>query len=40
MAACLYVDSLTEADGTVPTYIDLLKVTSQTIANGLTDNMN
>ena len=36
----LYVDSLTEADGAVPTYIDLLKVTSQTIANGLADNMN
>ena len=26
----LYVDSLTEADGPVPTYIDLLKVTSDT----------
>lgn len=32
----LYVDSLTEADGPVPTYIDLLKVTSETIAGGLT----
>ncbi len=32
----LYVDSLTEADGPVPTYIDLLRVTSQTIVNGLT----
>jgi manganese/iron transport system substrate-binding protein len=31
----LYVDSLTEADGPVPTYIDLLKVTSDTIAKGL-----
>jgi len=30
----LYVDSLTEADGAVPTYIDLLKVTSETIAKG------
>jgi len=30
----LYVDSLTEADGPVPTYIDLLKVTSETIAKG------
>jgi len=30
----LYVDSLTEADGEVPTYIDLLKVTSGTIAKG------
>ena len=33
----LYVDSLTEADGPVPTYIDLLRVTSQTIVDGLTD---
>lgn len=32
----LYVDSLTEADGPVPTYIDLLRVTSETIATGLT----
>ena len=32
----LYVDSLSEADGPVPTYLDLLKVTSQTIADGLT----
>ncbi len=31
----LYVDSLTEADGPVPTYLDLLRVTSQTIADGL-----
>ncbi|MGA0598740.1 metal ABC transporter substrate-binding protein [Enterovirga sp. CN4-39] len=31
----LYVDSLTEADGPVPTYIDLLRVTSHTIAEGL-----
>ncbi len=31
----LYVDSLSEADGPVPTYLDLLKVTSQTIADGL-----
>lgn len=31
----LYVDSLSESDGPVPTYLDLLKVTSQTIANGL-----
>jgi len=30
----LYVDSLTESDGAVPTYIDLLKVTSETIAKG------
>jgi manganese/iron transport system substrate-binding protein len=33
----LYVDSLTEADGKVPTYIDLLQVTSETIAKGLTE---
>lgn len=32
----LYVDSLTEADGAVPTYLDLLRVTSETIAAGLT----
>lgn len=31
----LYVDSLSEPDGAVPTYIDLLRVTSETIANGL-----
>ncbi|MBX3140701.1 MAG: metal ABC transporter substrate-binding protein [Trueperaceae bacterium] len=30
----LYVDSLTDAGGAVPTYLDLLRVTSQTIANG------
>lgn len=30
----LYVDSLSAANGPVPTYIDLLKVTSETIANG------
>ncbi len=32
----LYVDSLSEADGPVPTYLDLLRVTTQTIAAGLT----
>jgi manganese/iron transport system substrate-binding protein len=31
----LYVDSLSEADGPVPTFLDLLRVTSQTIAEGL-----
>jgi manganese/iron transport system substrate-binding protein len=31
----LYVDSLTEADGPVPTFLDLLRVTAQTIADGL-----
>jgi len=33
----LYVDSLTNADGPVPTYIDLLRVTSDTIVKGLTN---
>ncbi|WP_280952113.1 metal ABC transporter substrate-binding protein [Salinicola halimionae] len=32
----LYVDSLSEPDGPVPTYIDLLRVTSETIVKGLT----
>ncbi len=32
----LYVDSLTEADGPVPTYLDLLRVTTETLAKGLT----
>jgi len=32
----LYVDSLSEADGPVPTYLDLLRVTVQTIVDGLT----
>ena len=32
----LYVDSLSDADGPVPTYIDLLKVTADTIATCLT----
>jgi manganese/iron transport system substrate-binding protein len=36
----LYVDSLTEADGPVPTYLDLLRVTSQTVADGMATNMN
>lgn len=31
----LYVDSLSEADGPVPTYLDLLAVTATTIAQGL-----
>ena len=30
----LYVDSLSEADGPVPTYLDLLKVTTRTVADG------
>jgi len=33
----LYVDSLSEADGPVPTYLDLLRVTTTTIAEGLTE---
>jgi manganese/iron transport system substrate-binding protein len=32
----LYVDSLTKENGAVPTYIDLLRVTIETIATGLT----
>lgn len=31
----LYVDSLSAADGPVPSYLDLLQVTSKTIADGL-----
>ena len=31
----LYVDSLSEAGGKVPTYLDLLKVTAGTVADGL-----
>ncbi|MEE3361165.1 MAG: metal ABC transporter substrate-binding protein [Pseudomonadota bacterium] len=31
----LFVDSLSEADGPVPTYLDLLRVTSETILQGL-----
>ena len=33
----LYVDSLTEADGPVPTYLDLLRVTTETLVKGLTE---
>ena len=36
----LYVDSLSEPDGPVPTYLDLLSVTSRTVANGLTSATN
>jgi len=32
----LYVDSLSTKDGQVPTYLDLLRVTAQTIVEGLT----
>lgn len=31
----LYVDSLSEVDGPVPTYLDLLRVTSETVVKGL-----
>lgn len=33
----LYVDSLSDPSGPVPTYLDLLRVTSETIAKGLSD---
>ncbi len=33
----LYVDSLSDEDGPVPTYLDLLRVTSETIAEGLSE---
>jgi manganese/iron transport system substrate-binding protein len=36
----LYVDSLSRADGPVPTYLDLLRVTSETISQGLTRGLN
>ena len=36
----LYVDSLSESDGPVPTYIDLLRVTSDTIAKGLAEGLS
>ena len=32
----LFVDSLSEPDGLVPTYLDLLRVTAQTVVKGLT----
>ncbi|WP_264238897.1 metal ABC transporter substrate-binding protein [Pantoea ananatis] len=35
----LYVDSLSAASGPVPTYLDLLKVTTQTLVNGIQDGM-
>jgi manganese/iron transport system substrate-binding protein len=36
----LYVDSLSEPDGLVPTYLDLLSVTSRTVVEGLTATAN
>jgi manganese/iron transport system substrate-binding protein len=35
----LYVDSLSNIDGPVPTYLDLLRVTSTTVINGIVDNL-
>ena len=35
----LYVDSLSTADGPVPSYLDLLRVTAQTVADGLSENL-
>jgi len=35
LAGTLYVDSLSEADGPVPTYLDLLRVDADTIVSGL-----
>lgn len=36
----LYVDSLSKAKGPVPTYLDLLRVTSETIATGLMEGQS
>lgn len=36
----LYVDSLSPEGGPVPTYLDLLKVTAQTVVDGLTADAN
>ncbi|MBX3569899.1 MAG: metal ABC transporter substrate-binding protein [Rhizobiaceae bacterium] len=36
----LYVDSLSEPDGLVPTYVDLLRVTSDTIEQGLSEGLS
>lgn len=36
----LYVDSLSPPDGPVPSYLDLLKVTTETVARGLTQASN
>lgn len=35
----LYVDSLSAADGPVPTYLNLLRVTTETIVNGINDGL-
>ena len=36
----LYVDSLSAADGPVPTYLDLLRIDAETIANALAPAAN
>ncbi|MBB3302343.1 manganese/iron transport system substrate-binding protein [Rhizobium sp. BK226] len=36
----LYVDSLSDADGPTPTYIDLLRVTSDTVVKGLAEGLS
>jgi hypothetical protein len=36
----LYVDSLSAASGAVPTYLDLLRVTSSTVVKGLSEASN
>lgn len=36
----LYVDSLSEEDGVVPTYLDLLRVTTDTIADGFKEALS
>ncbi|MEY8881319.1 metal ABC transporter substrate-binding protein [Donghicola sp. XS_ASV15] len=36
----LYVDSLSSTDGPVPTYLDLLRVTAQTVVDGLNAGIN
>ncbi|KZS56457.1 metal ABC transporter substrate-binding protein [Rhizobium anhuiense] len=36
----LYVDSLSDADGPTPTYIDLLRVTSDTVVRGLSEGLS
>jgi len=39
-AGVLYVDSLSKANGPVPTYLDLLRVTATTLADGLEKGFN
>lgn len=40
MGGELYVDSLSEADGPVPSYLDLLRYDAETIVAGLTGEEN